>query len=96
MMSPIKRTETIIDSNLSNDDVQDIALQDIAVQDIVSNNSNKTKFGKPRKTNIANIPVVQEVVSQKSKVERQRKIGEALYVEKILVVKKKTIKNNTI
>ena len=56
-MSLIKRTETIIGANLSNDDVQDIAVQDI-VLDIVSNNSNETKVGRPRKTNILNIPVV--------------------------------------
>ena len=37
-MSPMKHTETIIDTNLSNDDVQDNVL------DIVSNNSIKTRL----------------------------------------------------
>ena len=52
-MSPIKRMETII----SNDEAQYIAVQDI-VLDILSNTSNKSKVGRPRKTN-AIIPVVQ-------------------------------------
>ena len=52
-MSPIRRTETIIDANLSNDDAKDIAVKDI-VLDIVYDNLNKSKVGRPRKTNIAN------------------------------------------
>ena len=54
----------------------------------------KTKVGRPRKTNISNIHVVQEdivqeVVSRKSKVGRPSKNGESLDVDEILAVKKK-------